>query len=237
MLYASNYGAMWSGRKTLRKRSENQREINGREVIVKMPFQPVEDTAQVRVQAAYFGIPVENVYHVHKPSPWTESDCEELAIVVMEWAQEEYLIRVVNSYVIDTVDVRDLTIEDGAYHSLACEVGCAGTITATPGLPGSVSALVSWTTGHAGRNARGRSYWVGLDESAVTGNSLTSGAQSNFQGVADDLMARINAHDDAWFLCQVSRILDGVPRSSGRVFDIVAANVKALVATQRRRLT
>lgn len=106
----------------------------------------------------------------------------------------------------------------------------------SPLLPGNVTLSISMRTGRAGRSYRGRSYWVGLYESTVAGDFVTTATANTILGKMGNLLSGdfvLDGHQ----LVVLSKQENGVPRSiavATPVTNMVIVDTR--VDTQRRRL-
>lgn len=159
----------------------------------------------------------------------------QLATLVEGWVKTQYQIQQSNQVSFVRLNVRDMTIENGSVLDKAINPATAGS-QASPALPASVSYAVSFRTGVAGRSFRGRAYYVGLSEIAVSGNYVNAPNAQAIVNQWENLRSVVLAPND-FNLVVVSRRANGAPRVTGvatTVTSIFAVDFR--VDTQRRRL-
>lgn len=183
-------------------------------------------------------------------SEWSNSDLTLLAVAFKDWFEtgdgsgNTYRARVSDQCTLDTINVRDLTIEVGAEAALA--VGDAGEDT-TQMLNNGLTIAMSERSGVAGRSFRGRKFWVGLCVNSVDlpdANTVNSDFVSLAIPAFDSLIASVTAYggDALATLVILSRYnKDAVPiaphkRDNGIGTDVVGYTlVDTNLDFQRRR--
>lgn len=205
-----------------------------------MPFIPAENVARVEMVYSYFGSIIENVYHVLNTVDWDESSLTALAVVFNDWEDTEASPFRSNDISLITIRATDLTTET----SPGIEVPVTPPIeggNVVAGLPGNVTASVKMLTGLRGRSFRGRSYWCGLGENQVTGNTLSTVARDAIVDAMTTLAANIIG--EGWQLCVLSLYsgvdVDGkpIPRTAGVATPVTSFSMDLNTDSQRRRLT
>lgn len=103
-------------------------------------------------------------------------------------------------------------------------------------LPNSVSIAVSFRTGLTGRSYRGRNYWLGLTETTVQDNEITSAHAAAIVAAYAGMMGS-NVVTDFWTWGVYSQRTNNAPRETGLFQDITSvAIVDYTIDSQRRRL-
>lgn len=181
-----------------------------------MPFQPVPSTIEVLVSGTTNGIPWQNTFYYNYVVPPDEEELGDLlddlyAVIVSAWLP----------LLCANVDVRELYARDLADEiAVQSTLGIVGAVGSASGggLPTYVAFAVSRRSAFTGRSARGRIFWVGLTESQVTDNTLSSGTRAA-------IIAALEAFDAAAALAGftpviVSRWSGGSLRVSGVTYPI-----------------
>lgn len=97
-----------------------------------------------------------------------------------------------------------------------------------------VALVMSLRTARIGRSYRGRIYIPGIPENAVTGNTLTTQAATDYAAAAAGLLTRFNTGVQQLVVASYQN--QGVPRTVAVATPIQATIVGTRVDTQRRRL-
>jgi hypothetical protein len=111
-----------------------------------------------------------------------------------------------------------------------------------PALPNSVSLAVSFRTATRGRSFRGRNYVVGLTETQVTNNTVTSGVASSWQAAYAELLTFADTPGNTWVVASRFSGVDAgtgqpIPRVTGLATQITSVTVvDQIIDGQRRRL-
>lgn len=118
---------------------------------------------------------------------------------------------------------------DGVSTATVLPVNVVGTNSNTA-LTDQIACVVTLRTGVAGRSNRGRMYWPGLGDDALSGDGYTFGTSflAGFQSAVDDWHDAMTATGET--LGVLSRVL-----SSFR--EVTSLEARRPIATQRRRLT
>lgn len=134
-----------------------------------MTFHPIPNTAEVDMIYTQANTPCMNRYFVTGAAPWDLSMLATLESDFAAWeADVASLLRNVNVLFTKTL-VRDMTSSAGA--EIETDHSTPGTLAGLP-LPQNVTISLKAQTGVAGRDHRGRTYWIGLvgaEESADAG--------------------------------------------------------------------
>lgn len=206
-----------------------------------MPFIPVMNVGEFRMQFTYFGQLCENVYHVFTPGGWDVSEMTEMAAKFRDWWIERLKPNVSGSLTLRQVEFRDLTTASGIGGVLTTGLPQSGE-NDSPGMPGNVTVSVKWITGFVGRSFRGRTYHLGLCESQCVGNNLLDTYVVDLQGYYNFLIPVIQSTFEDAELVVVSRFsgvdADGkpIPRATGIHTVITSAALNPDLDSQRRRL-
>lgn len=157
-----------------------------------MPFQPVEETIEVKLFYRYEGQEkFYNVgYYLKKTGGWTSGNIDTvLAATDDAWEDE---LATPGYYGLDAelfkITVRDLSVEFG--YSATADVDIDGTGDATPWLPPNSAILVTFRGGSSGPPREGGLYWPFVSESWAGPTGVLSGAALD---VGDAVAAAIAA--------------------------------------------
>lgn len=130
-----------------------------------------------------------------------------------------------NSVTIDTIRVKNGPNSTGGFAEIGAGLTGTGTSQASPS---QVALLFSKVTDFGGRKGRGRMYLPGVAEDGVgPGGQLTSAMVTQYQEMADDLIAE---------LLLVSHGMVLLHNDSTAPYGVTGLEVDGRVATQRRRL-
>lgn len=198
-----------------------------------MAFIPVPGTVQATL---VFALPEARIATVNPhfsvggvPSPM---DMEELAIwLEAQWRNDgsQYFSDAMG---LTAIDVRDLSNQQAPVVNRIVTPFAPGQVP-SPCLPANVAFVTTLRTGFRGRSARGRLFWAGLAESAVTGNTVaTLVAQGIARWVGEWMTPPF-----PWDFVVVSRYSNGNPRVTGQTLPVTSVEARnSRVDTQRRRL-
>lgn len=200
-----------------------------------MAFQAVPNCAKVAVVTGYLTSVMVNVFHFVRPGSWGIPELQDLVVGVgTSWVNDVMPLLSANA-AFRRVEGRGLrAIDDVAYEYVAPQPVSGG----QPGdsLPGSVAFAITHLTGLAGRSTRGRTFFGGFAESAVSGDFL---AQSIADGLRDSLNGlRLYADSLDWTMVVVSRFSNRTRRPEGVTIPVIGFRWRdRVVDSQRRRLT
>lgn len=123
-----------------------------------------------------------------------DNSCEDVANVVDGWVTTNFRTLLQNLDPVDAVDVVRLMSEEGFTKEYT---GLTGTksIVAVSVVPTFLAAQIALKTQRRKRYGQGRMFWPLVDENDFTGDSLTSGAVTAFQGVIDALTTLFTGSD------------------------------------------
>lgn len=199
-----------------------------------MPFIPVNNGALVEIKFLLGTTIVENTMWFENLVTPTVPLLQNLATNVataFSTYQSAYQSADVTLYEVKATSMESDTAPTYT-HSLTPPV--AGGV-ATPRCPGSVTWAVQFRSTNRGRSFRGRNYWVGLGESQVSGDSITSTLANAIITAYNDFKGEVEI--DGWSMVICSRFTNGAPRASGLTTPVASFGYADLfVDNQRRRL-
>jgi len=207
-----------------------------------MPFIPVPETAEVRMQFTQANQKVENVYHVRRQGAWTQEDLTSLANIFGNW-----WIQVLKPLVTVGVTLRQVLATDISAEGGLSVIGTTGLPTtggdAGGGYPNNVTLAVKWGTGLAGRSFRGRTYHVGMVIGMVDGNgNVVANKLNDLKNAYDGLRTALDNATLGVEFVVVSRYsgVDAnhkpIPRAEGVTTPISGVSIDPVTDSQRRRL-
>ncbi len=200
-----------------------------------MAFIPVPNTAQVELVFTRDTDIVENVFHVRKPSAWSQVQLLDLCSLFTDWWHDFIRPLVSGYYILNTVRARDMSAENGVGVELAADPPMPGALN-IEALPSNVTVAVKWTTGLTGRSYRGRTYHIGLTDPQVSGNLLASTTRASLQSGYQALLTGLTTFNVDYRLVVVSKYHNNAPRVTGVATDILSCSIDPVVDSQRRRL-
>lgn len=176
-----------------------------------------------------------NVLNFRKASgAVTAADLEAVELAYLQWFIDLGNNEVSNQIQLIQTDARDLTSVNSFIDTNVMTPPVGGQ-RANAVLPMHTTLAFKLATGKAGRSFRGRLYFVGLYESAVTGDFVAVGVADAILTALNDLKADMAAQGYEWVV--VSRFANGLPRVNAVVTPITTISyVDLRVDTQRRRL-
>lgn len=200
-----------------------------------MPFQPIDNVAQINVRQRLDNQKIENVFHVFNETASQQGTLQNLADLFGDF----WLARVL------PVQSADLTLVEVEARDLSTEGGLSAVRTINPAvaggnieasLPNNVAFCVSFRTARTGRSYRGRTYVAGIPEGRVVKNTLDAAVVTTLVTAFSDL-ALTDSYIEQGYLVVASRFNQGVRRPTGvatRVTGVLA--IDPIVDSQRRRL-
>lgn len=200
-----------------------------------MAFQPCPGIAEVAMHFTWQGEDCYNIFHVDNQAgdEWTSAQLTTLVGEFGTWWGASLAPLQSSTVVLAEIKARDLTSQTG--NEVTGAFGGAGSI-GTATLPNNCTIAVKWSTGLAGRSARGRTFHIGLVEAQVSGNSILATPEASLRTA---YQALITAIDGAAVgkLAVLSRQFNGVKRAEGVGIQILTATfTDGFLDSQRRRL-
>lgn len=188
-----------------------------------MPNQPAIGVLQVEMQYLCAGEKAENVWHVHRsPSTvWPIADIEDVLSTFEDWeSTTASLLRPTGVQLVNMVGT-DLTSLNTIRTVRPVVPPVAGTITQDT-LPNNATIAIKKDTGSRGHGQAGRLFWIGLAESQVTGNTLSTAARDGMLAALETLKNSIQSlGTGAYRLVVVHRVTNGVRPALAGTTDIL----------------
>ena len=198
-----------------------------------MAFVPFENCVKVEQVFLWDGQVCENVFHIRKPTPWSTDDMAEQAAAFIDIWDTYWQANVPSTLSMVNIKVTDLTSEfaPGIEYSTGLPlVGTSGGAC----MPNVITVAVKWVTALRGRSYRGRTYHIGLLETHILDNMITTAAQTLLQTYYVNLWGSVAILTAEMVVA--SRIQGGVEREVGLMTPIIGFQIDRVVDTQRRRL-
>lgn len=193
------------------------------------------DTAYVELVGTIFSQTVENTLYIKNATFWTDVTLNQLAQAMEDWWVSSLKPYVTDGYTLTLIRCRNMGEVDS--YVIEHSVGEAGGLSGTAPLPSSNTMTIKFGTGLAGRAKRGRNFFIGLTEAAVTGNTVAPATVANIVGAYQNLNSEIQSVSPAWRHVVASRA--GLPTTGGEGDTYFVTNYSSdgQVKSQRRRLT
>lgn len=209
-----------------------------------MVFVPSPGKVQVEMVYTSSGQPCENVYHVDMGTTPTPAQMLALTNVFDTWDSTFNITARHTQTFLQKIVCRDLTSQGAPAVENDISPTRAGTGTGPP-LPNNVTLSIEWRTGLSGRSFRGRTYIIGLMETALGSDAqeVTSAFAGNILTTYGHLLTNVNAVSGS-ALCVLSRYhgVDlvthrPIPRAAGVATPIISCVLAdPFIDSQRRRL-
>lgn len=200
-----------------------------------MSFQPVADGVVAVVNQIVHDETVNNVLYFRGPTNPTQIQLEQLAQQV--WAVYAFLWcpTCAASYALVNVEVRDVSIEAGAFAASAAGPPVPGAL-GLNGAPGNVAFAVRHQTALSGRSYRGRTYVAGFPSSSIVGNELATGVVATAVNVFNTIRTDVIPLGFEFSIC--SRFANKQLRQVAILTPVVQSSASdTSVDSQRRRLS
>ena len=199
-----------------------------------MAFVPIPETAKVAVVHSRAGEQMVNVLYFRRAGSWGATELQQLADTVRDaWAvnpvnglsQSVQFLRVEARGMRAQADITTTSIVSPAVF------GGDG----SPALPGNVAFCVTHVTGLTGRSNRGRTYFGGIGESKISGDTIQ---QAFADYLVNSLLALRNAVTGiGWEHVVVSLYNNRQPRATGVTIPVTGYRyADRTLDSQRRRL-
>jgi len=160
----------------------------------------------------------------------------ELASALADFWEENALGLYGNTQHLNSIEVRDMQVQNGVVVNYTTGLPIAGTNVAAF-VSAQVCFPIKLATGLAGKSFRGRFYWPFVGESTAGTNAWSSVAANNVVDFWNELREAMYLVGSGWTMCVVSKQTGGAPRANGlptTITDVTYAKLK--LGTQRRRL-
>lgn len=203
-----------------------------------MAFIPVPNGAQVAMQYTIDNVnQAVNVYNFARVGGgnYDATTLQSLLDAMLTWETISAKAARSSSVALTRMTARAMHAQNAPVVEEVLTTPVVGTV-GNPVLPSQVTYAISLRTGFAGRSYRGRSYWIGLWESAVAGDFIDPAVATGLRGIIE-LLTGPSFTDESHEFSVLSRYINNAPRALGeltKVTDVVLVDYR--VDTQRRRL-
>lgn len=198
-----------------------------------MPFIPVPNVVKLEAIFNFNDQICENVHHYQKDVAWDVSTMQNLASEYIQAWNTLMKPNMTNEVELVNMRVTDLTTQFSNGIEYQTGLPLAGSSVA-PASPNNVTISVTWLTALRGRSFRGRTYHIGIKESDVGQNEITTtfaGYMAAFYGAlftsvpstGEDMVVVSYREGNAW-------------RTEGLATPIIGLSIDRTVDSQRRRL-
>ena len=199
-----------------------------------MAFVPVPETAKVAVVHSRAGETMVNVFYFRRAGSWGITELQQLANTVRNsWiaAPMSFLNQSVQFLRVEARGMRaQADITTTAIPASAVFGG-----NTNPPLPGNVAFCVTHVTGLTGRSNRGRTYFGGISQPQVSGDTLLQQTADSFVNALEAL--RQAADNEGWTHVVVSLYNNRQPRTTGVTIPVTGYRyADRTLDSQRRRL-
>lgn len=187
-----------------------------------MPFIPVPDVAQVRIEGrADNQLTINDLYFAVSGGGITPTNLNALVTAVDTWASGSLAPQLSEDWSYVRSTAFDLTSSTGP--SVETGTPTVGGV-ASEAAPNNVAACVSFRTAQRGRSSRGRNFVPGIPGNAITLNTLSPTFISNLLVIYNALVGA-GTFEAGWQFVVVSRYTLGAPRVSGIAIPIIAVTM------------
>lgn len=202
--------------------------------MTKQPFIPGDGVAELTAEYEFGSKIMDNVLHFHSGSGWTPATLLALCNNYIGWELAQGSQQRSHQVGLVLVKARDLTTQTSPVAESSDTLPVIGAVNDLA-LPLNVTAAMSVRTGLAGRSFRGRVYYIGLTQGAVSNNDIIPGNIAAMRANYAALITAANGWGTPFGV--FSRRTGGAWRLTGGVFT-PATDFKSdgQVKTQRRRL-
>jgi hypothetical protein len=175
---------------------------------------------------------MENVFHVYRAAGWAGQDLGALCQIFSDWQSQHLRTVQVIGTILNQVVARELSTSTGARATVPVSAGNGGTIV-NGNEPGNVTFAIKWNTSTGGRNANGRTFFIGMPEAWVADSIVDENAANLILQKFQTLLTLVNVNGQR--LVVLSRWLNKVKRTNAVVFGILSATYTDRVADSMRR--
>jgi hypothetical protein len=204
-----------------------------------MPFVPVPDAAKAALIFHQYGQKLVNTLWFKKSGGWSETDLNSLATALNSWVVTEMLPIQPPTVTYNGCEAVDMSAAGQEGVSVPVTTGNTGG-SGIAGLPTNVTVAVKFLTGLTGRSNRGRNYYIGLNTTAVTGDSLTTGLDALILDIYNSLGSYLvdlaADHVVASLYSGVDSSGRPIPRTTGVTHTVVTYAMDTALDSMRRRL-
>lgn len=199
-----------------------------------MPFIPATNVVQAELIFSWDGQIVENVLHYQIAGGVDAGAMNEVGTELVAWWDATMQPLVPTTVILTEVRMTDLTTEFAPGVTWTAGLPLVGGH-ASAAMPNNVALSMTKRTAFRGRSYRGRIYHVGLMESVVTDNMVTTVHRAALVAAYFQIMAlTVNAIEAPMVV--VSKYEGGVARGTALITVVNNITTDGVIDSQRRRL-
>lgn len=200
-----------------------------------MTFTPTPNGVKVCLRFLKAGQQVCNVFHVDAGATVTSTILNSIGAAFATWAISSYVPLMSNDIQLEAVEVTDISESGGLGIEYTTGLPVSGSAGLNP-MPNNDTVAAKLTTGRTGRSYRGRTFWNGLPEQALSADRqhLTTAYHDQMVVAIRELITSLVAL--GFKLAVLSLFANKLPRASGVMTEIVDTTVNTTLDSQRRRL-
>lgn len=199
-----------------------------------MPFIPVPATAEFHVSFTMSGQICENVLHFKRLLDYTVPQLSAVCQGIADAWNNNFKSFIPNTITLNHIEAFGLHSESAPGTTFTLAPLPATGLNATPQLPNNVTLAIKWLTASRGRSFRGRTFHIGLSETAIDGNNVNAPALTALTtAYASWLGVGLTTGDQ---MVVVSRFHNNAPRAIGIATIVTNFAIDTVVDSQRRRL-
>jgi len=200
-----------------------------------MAFIPAEGIYKVAVKYVEdSGLEALNIFHMTHGIGAFHDNAQAIFDAINAWWLADWKAAITTNWHFNSVEVRDVSVEDGAVEEFLVTSAGDGTNVGGDDALG-VAMTVTWQTGFAGKSKRGRSYLVGLPGNSRDTHNWLDATVSGVQIAMQDFFDAMEANDSR--LQVVSYFADHAPRTTALITEISQPRCNKPVYRQWRRMT
>lgn len=199
-----------------------------------MAYVPALNTVQAELIYNWDLQICENVLHFEAAGAISQPNMTDLGAFLVNYWDTELKASMPTNLSLTKVRLTDLTLQTGPVIEYTTGLPILGT-NASPSLPNNCALVLTKRTAFRGRSFRGRVYLPGLTEAFTTGNTVdptfVTNRLADFNGLIN-----FTAGTETWTMVVVSRISNGVERSTATLTPVLNFSSDGIVDSQRSRL-
>ncbi len=199
-------------------------------------FIPAANTAELRAIFDTPGGKAMNVTNWRKATPFDKDDLAALIDAYVTAWDAQFSPLQSTAVEMTRVIATDINSENSFQVDRAPAISVQGGLAEAPA-PNNVTVATKFTTGHAGRSYRGRSYFIGMTDGQHTADQLEAGLADSITSAWTDLVGAIHDSDLGADLVIVSYCSDGAWRTDALVNPVTDISTENTIDSMRTRLS
>lgn len=198
-----------------------------------MAFIPLPNGVKIEIKYRKNGALVVNVMWATLTVTLELAVLSDIAQTVATWWSTTRDDQCATSIALEEVVVTDWSVTDGLQYNHIVSPAAPGT-NAGADLPSNVAAVVSLYTGYSGRSFRGRQYWAGLPDTALSGNTIQTAYLAVMVADMGQLITDLLTVGAVVVVASFRH--NNAPRVTGVATTVIDWGGDNVVDTQRRRI-